>query len=131
MFVFLSYHKSSYILQKDQWNSTLITQFHKVCTFECGLRKQDPVIGYNTDRVAVNVCKSSHQCCSVKRLEFMKFRCVNQPRNHFTYIKKLPVIYWENSMQFLLRIKWIYYRFCLHWYFFFTIQSCHYFPGNT
>ena len=61
----------------------------------------------------------------------MKFRSVNQTRNHFPNLIKLPIICGKNTMQFLLRIKRINYWFYLYRQFFFPIQSSHNFSGDA
>ena len=57
------------------------TQLNELSTFECALRKQNAVVGYDADEHSVNTGKSGNERRSVACLEFIEPRTVNYARD--------------------------------------------------
>jgi hypothetical protein len=55
----LTNHESSDILQEHEWNVSFSTHLDKMSSLLCALRKQDSVIGNNTNWMAIEMPVSS------------------------------------------------------------------------
>src|SRR6218665_1580377 len=71
-FVFFPHHEASDVLQEDQRNFALAAQFYEMRAFYGGLRKQDAVIGNDTDRIAPKAGKAGDQGAAVNPLVHVK-----------------------------------------------------------
>lgn len=61
MFIFLSNHEPSDVLEEYQWDHPLRTQLYKVGSFLGALTEEDSVVGYDTHLLAVEFAETSHQ----------------------------------------------------------------------
>ncbi|MND99129.1 hypothetical protein D3C80_915060 [compost metagenome] len=99
--VFLADHETGNVLQEQQRDATLAGQLNEVRAFLRGFGKQDPIVGEDRHRVAVQVGKATHQRGAEQRLELIEHRGVNQTGDHFTHIERLLGVGRNHTVQLL------------------------------
>ena len=63
-FCVVTNHVSGGVLQKEQRNATLLTEFNEMCCLKGGLREDDAVVRNDSNEVPVNAGKPSDNRCS-------------------------------------------------------------------
>jgi tRNA A-37 threonylcarbamoyl transferase component Bud32 len=68
----LADHKARDVLQEQKRYAAAIAELNEVGTFLRRLHEQDAVVGDDTDREAVQMCKAANQRRPVQFLEFVR-----------------------------------------------------------
>ena len=111
--VFLPDHEAGDVLQEHQRYAALAGQFDKVRAFLCRLAEQHAVIGDDRHRIAMQMGKAADQGAAIQRLEFVEYRVVHQPGNHFAHVIGLFWISRHNAVQVGGGVAGRYNRFAL------------------
>mmetsp|Transcript_17054 Transcript_17054/g.33362 ORF Transcript_17054/g.33362 Transcript_17054/m.33362 type:complete len:254 (+) Transcript_17054:350-1111(+) len=102
--IFATNHESGDILQEDNGGAALAAKFHKVCSLEGRLRKENTIVGDNTNILALNFGKATNKGGAVVGFKFGKARAVNHAGNHLANVKTLTRISRKDSVH-LVDIK--------------------------
>lgn len=105
MLVFLSNHKTSDILQKDQRNFSLWANLNKVGTFLGAFTEKNTIVGYNTDLLVVNSTETSQKSWAIFAFILMEFRTIQNSCQHLSHIESLLVVRRDNVIEFFSIVK--------------------------
>src|SRR5205085_5742031 len=92
-------------LQKEERNAALGAQLNEVRAFQGALRKQDPVIGKNADRVAPDAGKAADQGLPIEPLEFVELAAVDEARDDLAHLVGPARVKRDNPVDFLGRVE--------------------------
>lgn len=73
----------------------------EVRAFLRGLGEEDPVVGQDGDRIAVQVGEAADQGGAEQRLEFVELGAVHQPCDHFAHVVGLLAVGGNHPVQLL------------------------------
>ena len=72
-------HEPGDVLEEDERDPALAGELDEVGALERRLAEQDPVVGEDRDRVAVEVGEAGHERLAVERLELVEAAAVDEP----------------------------------------------------
>ena len=87
MFIFLSHHESSNVLQKDNWNPVSIAYLHELSAFIGTVGKQNAIVAYYPHFPPVKIGKSANDRSTVLGLEFVKTAAIHHACYHFNHVE--------------------------------------------
>ena len=64
------------------------------------LREQHPIVGHNTDQIAVNAGEAGHDGLAVAGLELVQTTAVHQTGNNLVHIVRHPGVVGNHAVQF-------------------------------
>ena len=98
MFVFLSNHKPSDVLEENQRHVPLRTYLYKVGSLLRRLTEKNTIIRHNTHSLTVQFSKTSHQCISILLFVLLKFWSVQKPSKDSPWIECFLEVRWNNRI---------------------------------
>ena len=99
--ILLPDHEAGDVLQKQQGDAALAGQFDEVRAFLRRFGEQDPVIGEDRHRVALDMRKAADQGGTEQRLELVEDRAVDGAGDHLAHIEGLLGVGRDHPVQLL------------------------------